>query len=135
MASPSPSYVRMSACTTHNQELQRKVVHLEKQNLSLNNDASSRILHSLGKEAEQSAQESIWKEPAHSEDHAPSTLIRDLLRLQKEGNHTEIFPEGRPASLDGLRPGVPYPGPNLTSVAWTELEQPGKGVLEQTEEL
>ncbi|XP_039193134.1 cyclic AMP-responsive element-binding protein 3-like protein 3 [Crotalus tigris] len=190
---------RMSACTTHNQELQRKVVHLEKQNLSLlqqlkklqtivmqssgkaaqtstcvavlllsfaliifpsigpftrnkaetggdfvpvrvfsrslNNDASSRILHSRGKEAEQSAQESIWKEPARSEDHAASTLIRDLLRLQKEGNHTEVFPEGRPASLDGLRPGVPYPGPNLTTVAWTESEQPGKGVLEQTEEL
>ncbi|KAM3852461.1 cyclic AMP-responsive element-binding protein 3-like protein 3 [Vipera latastei] len=190
---------RMSACTAQNQELQRKVVHLEKQNLSLlqqlkklqtiviqssgkaaqtstcvavlllsfaliifpsigpftrnkaetggdfvpvrvfsrslNNDASSRIVHSLGKEAEQGGQESLWKEPAPSAGHAPSTFIRDLLRLQKESNHTGLFPEDRAASLEGLRPGVPYSGPNLTSVAWTESEQPGKGVLEQTEEL
>ncbi|XP_058019610.1 cyclic AMP-responsive element-binding protein 3-like protein 3 [Ahaetulla prasina] len=195
---------RMSACTAQNQELQRKVVHLEKQNLSLlqqlkklqsivmqssgkaaqtstcvavlllsfaliifpsigpftsnkaetsgdfvpvrvfsrslNNDASSRIVNALGKEAEQSAKESIWKEPAHQAHDAPSTLIRDLLKLQKQeetlpDNHTEVFAEDRPAPLEGLRAGVPYPGPNLTSVAWAESEQPGKGVLEQTEEL
>ncbi|ETE63660.1 hypothetical protein L345_10574, partial [Ophiophagus hannah] len=136
---------RMSACTAQNQELQRKVVHLEKQNLSLNNDASSRIVNVLGKEAEQSTKENVWKEPApqaHSEDEAAGTLIKDLLRLQKQGetlpgNHTEeVFAEGgRPAPLEGLRPGLPYAGPNLTSVAWTESEQLGNGVLEQTEEL
>uniref|UniRef100_A0A8C6VAR5 cAMP responsive element binding protein 3 like 3 n=1 Tax=Naja naja TaxID=35670 RepID=A0A8C6VAR5_NAJNA len=200
---------RMSACTAQNQELQRKVVHLEKQNLSLlqqlkklqgivmqssgkaaqtstcvavlllsfaliifpsigpftrnkaetsgdfvpvrvfsrslNNDASSRIVNVLGKEAEQGAKESVWKEPAppaHSEDEAASTLIRGLLRLQKQGeilpgNHTEeVFAEGGgPAALEGLRPGLPYAGPNVTSVAWTESEQPGNGILEQTEEL
>ncbi|KAG8127040.1 hypothetical protein E2320_022116 [Naja naja] len=112
---------------------------------SLNNDASSRIVNVLGKEAEQGAKESVWKEPAppaHSEDEAASTLIRGLLRLQKQGeilpgNHTEeVFAEGGgPAALEGLRPGLPYAGPNVTSVAWTESEQPGNGILEQTEEL
>ncbi|XP_032091881.1 cyclic AMP-responsive element-binding protein 3-like protein 3 [Thamnophis elegans] len=193
---------RMSACTAHNQELQRKVVHLEKQNSSLlqqlkklqsivmnssgkaaqtstcvavlllsfvliifpsigpftrnkaettgdfvpvrvfsrslNNDASSRIAHALGKEAEQSTKENVWKEPAHQAHDAPSTLIRDLLGLLKQGedNHTEVFAEGgSPAPLEGLSPEVPYPGANLTSVTWTESEQPGNGALEQTEEL
>ncbi|KAM6463633.1 cyclic AMP-responsive element-binding protein 3-like protein 3 [Liasis olivaceus] len=200
---------RMSACTAQNQELQRKVVHLEKQNLSLvqqlkklqaivmqssskaaqtgtcvavlllsfaliifpsigpftrnktetggdfvpvrvfsrslHNDASSRIVNSLGKDAEQSAweaKESLWMEQAHREDNPPSTLIRDhvLLGLQEEGktlqsNYTELFPEGRHAHLEGLGPSNLPPGQNLTSVAWTESDQPGKGVLEQTEEL
>ncbi|OBS60307.1 hypothetical protein A6R68_08554 [Neotoma lepida] len=34
---------RMSACTAQNQELQRKVLHLEKQNLTLHNHAASRV--------------------------------------------------------------------------------------------
>ncbi|XP_070600168.1 cyclic AMP-responsive element-binding protein 3-like protein 3 [Erythrolamprus reginae] len=197
---------RMSACTAQNQELQRKVVHLEKQNLSLlqqlkklqsivmqssgkaaqtstcvavlllsfaliifpsirpftsnkaetsgdfvpvrvfsrslNNDASSRIVNSLGKEPEQIAKDSVLEEPSVQTHDAPSTLIRDLLRLQKHGeilpdNYTEGFGEGgsRHAPTEGLRHWVPSLGPNLTSVAWTESEQPGNGVLEQTEEL
>ncbi|XP_063147012.1 cyclic AMP-responsive element-binding protein 3-like protein 3 [Candoia aspera] len=203
---------RMSACTAQNQELQRKVVHLEKQNLSLlqqlkklqvivmqssskaaqtstcvavlllsfsliifpsigpftrnktetggdfvpvrvfsrslHNDASSRIVNSLGKDAEQrawEAKERLWMEqahPPHRKDDAPSTLIRDpvLSGLQKDGetlpsNYTEVFPEGRPAHLEGLRPSDLPPGQNLAPVAWTESDQPGKGVLEQTEEL
>uniref|UniRef100_A0A8D0DWQ2 cAMP responsive element binding protein 3 like 3 n=1 Tax=Salvator merianae TaxID=96440 RepID=A0A8D0DWQ2_SALMN len=199
--------IRMSACAAQNQELQRKVVHLEKQNLSLlqqlknlqalvvqstskaaqtgtciavlmlsfaliifpsvrpfarskaelegdfmpvrvfsrslNNDASSRIAFSLAKDPEKPT----WAEYAHDVRHEEG-ITPDKLggrssvfpRPHKAdgtftSNVTGSFPEQGPPRSEGLGGEDHLAGHSLPSMAWTESSKPGKGVLEQAEEL
>lgn len=116
---------------------------------SLHNDASSRVVYSLAKDADQNVKESekpLWMEYAHEAHDGQGTTLSKLIgshalsQPHKAGeailnNGTEAFSEGTPTDLEGLGNANHASGHGLASVAWTESGHPGKVVLEQAGEL
>lgn len=117
---------------------------------SLHDDASSRVVYSLAKDAAQNAKEPekpLWTEYADEVHDGQSTTLskligsRTLSQPHKAGeailsNSTDAFSEGTHADLEGLGHADHISGHGFASVAWTESGHPRKVVsLEQAGEL
>ncbi|XP_053155069.1 cyclic AMP-responsive element-binding protein 3-like protein 3 [Hemicordylus capensis] len=116
---------------------------------SLHNDASSRFVYTLARDADQNAKElekPLWTEYAHEAHSGQGETLSKLIQSHvlsrphkvgeaAPGNGTEAFSEGSHADLEGLEPAEHISGPGVAAVAWTESRHPSKGVLEQAEEL
>nr|XP_056723683.1 cyclic AMP-responsive element-binding protein 3-like protein 3 [Euleptes europaea] len=117
---------------------------------SLHNDASSRVVPSLARDADLRAKEP--EKPLGTEyanegqsgqeeetlghfigSHSLSSSHKAIEAVLKNG--TESFSEGGPLDLEGLGHDDHIHGHGLASVAWTESGHPGTRVLEQAEEL
>lgn len=116
---------------------------------SLHNDASSRVVYSLARDADQKdkeAEKPVWTKSADEAHRKLDDLLSKftgnpvLLKSQEAGeailsNDTEDFSEERHPALEGLGHKDLRAEHDLTSLAWTESGQPGKVVVEPAEEL
>ncbi|KAM9112258.1 LOW QUALITY PROTEIN: cyclic AMP-responsive element-binding protein 3-like protein 3 [Pangshura tecta] len=106
---------------------------------SLHNDASSRVVYALRKDAAESPQEPenpVWTEYAGEAQSVLRKFLSShvLARPQAEApqaNGTEALPQDGHSDLEGLR----HDGPIAASLAWTEPSQPSQVRLEPAEEL
>nr|XP_012624741.1 cyclic AMP-responsive element-binding protein 3-like protein 3 isoform X4 [Microcebus murinus] len=120
---------RMSACTAHNQELQRKVLHLEKQNLSLLEQLKklqALVVQSTGKSAQTGTCIAPFRRQQSREPrglHACASLFQNVAQRR-------CLPRGprRHASLRGPRPPARgWRAPRRVSRRpWGGLGRPGR---------
>ncbi|XP_039371201.1 cyclic AMP-responsive element-binding protein 3-like protein 3 isoform X2 [Mauremys reevesii] len=106
---------------------------------SLHNDASSRVVYALRKDAAESPQEPenpVWTEYAGEAQSVLRKFLSShvLARPQAEApqaNGTGALPQDGHSDLEGLS----HDGPIAASLAWTEPSQPSQVRLEPAEEL